>query len=203
MTKQEHIDSVYELLGEAFREKIEPQVVEASLNAAYNQICLELSTSGNKSFDLCRKRFTGVAVTWDSDADVYYSTYPAAIVPKLNVEMIVELVRGSDLYFYPSSEKTRRLVSGSQSDELNTGIPTILKRERIEYRNMESLSDDEIDGGSTPTPKVATVRMDLAIEFRDFATTDEVYMPDGRDYQVYQLALDMLRNEPIMDVRND
>lgn len=202
MVKQQFIDSLHNLLGEALREHIEPQDVEVAINDAYNQICLELFQSGRMKYDLCRKRFTDVAVTWDSDADVYYSTYPAAIVPDINMDMIVETIRGSDLLFYPSSEKTRRRVKGLQSNDLNNHIPTILKRERIEYDNMESLTDAEIVDGATPTPRIATVRMDLAIQFKEFAATDVVYMPAGNDYKVKQLAFDYLKQEPIIEVRN-
>mgnify|MGYP001013040274 CR=1 FL=1 len=203
MTKQEYIDFVHEELGEALRKNIEKQSVEAAINTAYNQIVFDLVRGGVRNFDLCRKRFTSIAVTYDSNADVYYSDWPAAIVPHINGEMIVSTVQGSGIRFAPMSEQDVLLTTGLLVDLIDTTIYTIIKRERIEYYNMESLSQDEIDTGSSPTPKISTVRMDLAIEFREFATTDEVYMPMGRDYEVLELALDFLRKEPIIDIRNN
>jgi hypothetical protein len=198
MTKKQHIDQIEELLGEAYYDKISKPVIEVTLNTAYNQICSTMN-----KFDLCRKRFTGIPVVWDSSAEVYYSDYPAAIVPTINSEMIVSTIKGSGALFSPTTEQESRLVYTLSSNDIDNRIYTILKRERIEYENMESLTDEEIEDGATHTPKVPTVRMDLAIEFKEFEDTDEVYMPAGKDYEVKQIALDMLRNEPIIDVRND
>lgn len=203
MTKKEFIDSVHEMIGEALREEINKPVVEVALNSAYNQLVFDLVKAGVRNFDLCRKRFTGVAVTYDSTADVYYSNWPAAVVPHINNEMIVNTVQGIGLRFAPISEQDILLSENLPVNDIDTTIYTIVKRERIEYYNMESLDQDDIDEGATPTPQVATVRMDLAIEFREFDDTDEVYMPLGRDYEVMQLALDMLRKEPVIDIRNN
>lgn len=202
MTKKYYIDLAHENLGEAFRRHISKPAVESAINTVYNQICYDLYVAGNKDFQLSRKRFTDQAVTWDSVADVYYTTYPAAIVPDINMDMVVELVKGSDTLFLPSTEETRIVVTDLQSPDLDTNVYTIFKRERIEYLNMESLSDDEIEEGGTPTPRFTTVRMDLAIQFKEFAITDEVFMPAGRDYEVIQLAVDFLKKEPIVDIKN-
>jgi hypothetical protein len=201
MTKQQVIDSVWNLLQDK-SENLTKQMVEVFINDTYNQTCWDLVKGRVKNFDLCRKRFTGIAVTWDSAAGVYYSDYPAAIVPEINAEMIVSTIYGSGLLFYPSSEKRQRLVQDLTSNTLNTHIPTILKRERVEYRNMETYSQEELDNGETPTPRIATVRMDLAIQFKEFLPTDVVYMPAGRDYEVKQLAIDFIKQLPIMEVRN-
>jgi hypothetical protein len=201
MIKQNYIDLVFNPESVKY-ENLTKTMVEVIINTAYNQKCWDLTRSGLKNFDLCRKRFTGIAVTWDSLANVYYSDYPAAIVPNINAEMIVSTIAGSGLLFYPTSEQTQRLVESLASNSLNTHIPTILKRERIEYLNMETYSQDEIDNGETPTPRISTVRMDLAIQFKDFLSTDTVYMPGGSDQEVLQSAIDFLKQEPIMEVRN-
>jgi hypothetical protein len=203
MRKIDYIDEVENLLGELFQDKIDKPTIEAAINIAYNQEVFNLVKSGLRNFDLCRKRFTDIPVVWDSSAEVYYSTYPASIVPHINTEMIVSTIRGEDLRFYPSSEQVIRLTEILASNSLNNHIRTILKSERVEYYNMESMSDEEIESGADHTPKVSEVRMDLAIQFKDFLGTDTVYMPAGEDYLVIQLALDILRNEPIIDVRNE
>lgn len=202
MQKIEHIDALHEHIGEAYRKEIPKQMCEVAINYAYNQTATELAANGAR-IDLSRKRYTDQAVTWDADASVYYTNYPAAIIPKMNIDMIVETIRGGGLKFVPTSERELRLVQNLQSHGLDTNISTVLKRERIEYDNMESLSQDEIDNGSSPTPKISSVRMDLAIEFREFADTDEVYMPGGNDYLVMQLAEDWLLKQNIIQVRND
>lgn len=203
MTKQDYIDAVHEMLGDQFRKVIEKQVVEVAINNAYNQIVFDLVKSGLRTFDLCRKRFTGVAVSYDTDASVYYSTYPAAIVPHINGEMIINTVQGIGLRFAPTTEQTILLTEDLPVNDIDNTIYTIIKRERVEYYNMETYTQEEIDEeDETPTPKSSTVRMDLAIQFKEFSATDVVYMPMARDYEVMQLALDMLRNEPIIETPN-
>jgi hypothetical protein len=202
MTKQNHIDYLYNS-EYSKSENLTKTMVEVAINASYNQVCWDLVKGRVKNFDLCRKRFTNISVVWDSSADVYYSNYPAPIVPEINTEMIVSTIKGGGYRFNPSSEQNQRIVQSLASNSLNLHIPTILKRERVEYNNMESLSVEEIENGSSPTPKIATVRMDLAIEFKGFISTDIVYMPAGRDYEVMQLAIDYLKQNPIMEVRND
>ena len=203
MTKQQYIDSIHEQLGPALRDEIEKQLVEVVLNDAYNQIVYDLIRSGIYDFDICRKRFPTVAVTHDDTSDVYYSTWPAAIVPYINGEMIVNTVQGSGIRLAPMDEQDVLLTEDLPVNGVDTTVYTIIKRERLEYYNMESLSQDEIDAGSTPTPLYANVRMDLAIQFKEFDSTDQVYMPMGRDYEVKQLALDMLRKEQIIELRNN
>lgn len=202
MNKIEHIDHLHEELGDVLRTKIEKQTVEAALNSAYNQIIYDLLKSGLRNFDLCRKTFTNVAVVWDSVQGVYYSNYPAAIVSHVNADMILNTVQGSGFRFYPTTEQNLLLTENLLCSTQDNLIRTLVKRERIEYYNMESLSEEDIENGSSPTPRVPLVKMNLAIEFREFENTDEVYMPMGRDYEVKQLALDMLRNEPIINVKN-
>ena len=202
MTKQGFIDYCYnELYGKM--DNLTKTMVEVAINNAYNQICWDLIKGGARKFDLCRKRFTGIAVTWDTVSDCYYSNYPAAIVPHLNAEMIVSTIKGSGLLFYPTTESSLRVAENLPCSALNNHIETILKRERIEFYNMESLSLEEIENNSSPTPRVPTVRIDLAIQFKEFLSTDTVYMPAGRDYEVLQLAIDFLKQNPIMDIRNE
>jgi hypothetical protein len=203
MTKQENIDHIHEVIGDSLRKATPKSVVEAELNTAYNQIVFDIIKSGIVNFDLCRKRFTGIAVIYDSAADVYYSNYPAAIVPHINGEMIINTLQGSGFRFAPISEQSILLTVGLPVDGIDSTIYTVIKRERIEYYNMESLDQDDIDNGADPTPRVSSVRMDLAIEFRDFDSTDEVYMPMGRDYEVKQLAEDRIRKQPIIEIRNN
>lgn len=201
MTKAQFIDEVWNLTHDS-SENLTKQMVEIVINNMYNQICWDLVKGRVRNFDLCRKRYTGIPVIWDSSANIYYSDYPAAIVPEINSDMIVSTIQGSGLFFVPSSEQNIRLVESLVSNSLNTHIKSILKRERVEYYNMESLTQEDINNGSTPTPRVATVRMDLAVEFKEFLLTDVVYMPAGRDYEVLQLAVDFIMKEPIMEVRN-
>jgi hypothetical protein len=202
MTKLNIIDSVFEMLG-ALSDKVDKQLVEIAINDAYNQIVYDIVRSGKNDFDLCRKTFTGISVTWDTAGAVYYSSFPKSIVPNINTEMIVQTIQGSDLRFSPTTEQGLQLTVGSVMDGTDNGISYILKRERIEFYNMESLSQDEIDNGSSPTPRVPTIKMNLAIQFKEFDNTDEVYFPMGRDYEIKQLALDYLNKEKIIQIRND
>jgi hypothetical protein len=197
MTKQMYIDYCYnESYGKM--DNLTKTMVEIAINNTYNQVCV-----GVKKIDICRKRFTAVPVIWDTVSGCYYSNYPAAIVPNLNADMIVSTIKGSGLLFYPTTESSLRIASVLPCSDLNTHIETILKRERIEYYNMESLSLEEIENGSNPTPRVPTISIDLAIQFKEFLSTDVVYMPNGRDYEVLQLAIDFLKQNPIMDIRNE
>ncbi|MBN1683749.1 hypothetical protein JW865_09390 [Candidatus Bathyarchaeota archaeon] len=191
------------MIGDPLRKKVEKQIIEVALNNAYNQIVYDLVSKGARNFDLCRKTFTGISVTWDSTQGVYYSNYPAAIVPYVNESMIVNTVQGNGFRFYPTTEQNILLTEGLLCSSQDNLIRTLIKRERIEFYNMESLDVEDIENGSAPTPRVSTIKMNLAIEFSGFDDDDEVYMPMGRDYEVVQLALDLIRNEPIINLRNE
>lgn len=210
MQKIQYIDEIYNLVKPT-SENLTKQMVEVAINAAYNQIAADSFNSFTSrkayrditSFDLCKKRFNSVAVTYDTTNAVYYSNYPVALVPNINLDQVVNTVQGQGTRFYPITEADILVTENLNCNKLDTYISYLPKRERVEYYNMESLDEDDIDNGDTPTPRIPTVRLELAIEFKSFESTDIVYMPNGRDYEVKQLAIDFLKQNPIMEIRND
>jgi hypothetical protein len=200
--KIEYIDELFTMWG-PFEKGHTKQLVEVALNGAYNQLMLDSVRQGYNDLDLHRKSYTGVAVTYDSTREIYYSLYPADIVPGINRQRIVNAIIGNGLRLYPTNEETLLLKENLYCNTVDTNIQYVPKRDRVEYDNMETMTDAEITDGSTPTPFTTTVRMDLIIQFKEYTATDDVLIPMGRDVDFKQWALDYLKQEPIIDPRND
>jgi hypothetical protein len=193
MQKQEHIDQLRVMLGE-MSNTIHPVIIEVAINDAYNQIINDMTFEQQKATALCTKEYTDIAVALDATRCLYYSDLPGSLVPlkgSLTGVNYINTNTGMGVRFEPTTEKMIKFSIGK--DEMTT-LPTdmvlyYISRDKIWYYGDMSA--------------VPLVRMVLTIQFKSFEDEDEVTMPEGRDYNIKQLAMDYIKQTPILELRND
>lgn len=166
---------------------------EAALNTAYNQIVSSIAFTDYEKMMLSTKEFNNVTISKDATTGTAYATYPAAIVWTRGIQT-VNTVKGTDSRFFPMTERSVRLLSGTYAEGQMIEYGYIPKRERVEFYNIKDADDDLI---------ITSCSMELTIQFKEFASTDTILMPLGKDYEVIQLAYDILEQTPILDLKND
>jgi hypothetical protein len=190
MTKKEIIDFCrYELKKMDFANH--PMIVEGALNAVYNQILADLPARDLDYFEFHTKDYE-VAVTLDATSNRYYSTLPAAIVqlkvPQRGV-VAINSKQGTGFRFYPTTEKEVRQTANLESGLYDRYFGFYVHDGKVFYTNYT----DEL--------AAAGVRMSLAVQFMDFASTDEVPLPGGRDYDIAQLVIDFIRQTSVIEMQ--
>lgn len=191
MDKQGYINDLFERWG-PYNKGHYKQLVETAINYAYNQIAGELIDAGDDIM-LSTKKYNNVTVSLDGTTSIGYAEYPVDIV-YAGATKVINTVKGTGYRFYPTTERMVRLMEGTYMDGLNVKIGYIPKRERVEFYNIKD---------SMGALVISSVSMELAVQFKSFSDSDTVLMPRGRDYEVMQLALDFLKQQPIIDLKND
>jgi hypothetical protein len=190
MVKSEVIDQIkYQLKKLNYANH--PVIIEAVLNDVYNQIMFDTSPRKLQYFEFYTKDYE-VTVSLDSGSNRYYSTLPATIVqlqiPQQGV-VSINSKKGTGFRIYPTSEREVRYTANLESGLYDRYYGFYVHRDKVWYVNY----DAEL--------AAAGVRMALAVQFRDFAATDEVPIPGGRNYDLKQLAVDYIRQTQILDLQ--
>ena len=192
MDKIGYIDALYTKIG-PHRKGNSKQLCEVALNMAYNQIISSVLSNGRENFMPSVKEFTAVTIQKDGTTGTAYATYPVDIVSADGL-ITVNTVKGTGARFFPMREREVRLIEGGYAEGQMIEYGYIPKRERVEFWNIKDSNDDLIINSCT---------LELAIQFKEFVSTDTVLMPNGRDYEVLQLAEDWLSNMQIIDPKQD
>jgi len=190
MTKKEHIDQIaYELKKLNYQNH--PAIIEAVINDVYNQIIRDLSPAEIKDFEYYTKNYE-VAISKDTGvSERYYSTLPVAVIdlPRPSKGVIaINSTDGTAFRYYPVTERESRLTENLESGLYDRYWGYYINRDTVWYVRM------------TSTLAAGGVRMLLAPQFREFATSDEVPLPRGRDYDIKQLVIDRITNNQILDL---
>lgn len=179
MTKKEICDTVRNVIGWQH----DRRQVAAVISTIYSMYISDAMDRRVKNFEFLSKEYTDQTVSDDDEGD--YVTLPAAIVGLPTATDGVVSVRNAgsgDLDYFPMSEKDRMLSEGLDSDTINTFTGYYVVGNKIRLYNHSS--------------SVSTVDLVLAIQFYDFAWTDEVNLPGGRDFNIIDLAINRLLNAP-------
>jgi hypothetical protein len=191
VTKQNIIDSViYELKKLDYVNH--PAIVEDVLNDVYNQLMADMSPASLKNFEFYTKNYEATIVA-DATSGRYYSTLPVSIVNLQKPQMGVIAINSKDgtgFRFYPTTELELRLTENLESGLYDRYYGWYLNRDKIWYSHK-----------MTSVLATAGVRLSLAVQFKDFAATDVVPLPKGRNYDMKQLAIDYLRQTQIFDLQ--
>ena len=181
MTKNEWIFYIKNIVGASEKTaRYHPAQIELVLERAYNQILYDYSFDETEDMNYFTKEYTAVAVSLDATTNRRYSTLPAKIVQMPRNRMSVRHIntnQGTDLQMFPMTERQWELVGSSDADTYNTRIGYMVRYPKIWYYNMPAY--------------VATVRMVLVIPFSQYASTDEVMIPAGREQDFERMALEM------------
>lgn len=189
-TKQNIIDSLkYALKKHDYNNH--PAIIEDVLNDIYNQIIADAPKEHIDKFEFHTKNYE-VAVSLNAASSRYYSTLPVAIIntrrPQHGV-ISINAKKATGFRYYPTTEREVRLSENLESGLYDRYYGYYLNRDTVWYTGM------------TADLATAGVRMLLAPQFKDFAATDEVPLPDGANYNMKQLAYDYITQTSIMDLQ--
>jgi len=153
--------------------KYHPMVVDAAIGKVLAKMYNELWAADSLALQRFTKRYgdvTQVAVAHDASAGIYYSAYPARIIPipdrASGVRRITTRLQGG-MTFHPMDNREVELVaSGSYFGTTTNKIGYIPTQDRIEYYSM------------TAAIALVGVRMDLLVDFSEYGDNEIVLIPD-------------------------
>ena len=190
MLKQEIIDEIdYILKKHDFSSH--KAIIEAVANDVYNQLIYDTPPKDLDFFEFITKDVE-LAVTQDVNSERYYSSLDGYDIVQLkNPQQGVVAInskKGTGFRLYPTTEKEVRLSSGLESGQVDIYYGYYVHRDKIWYVNYNA------------TIAAAGVRASLALQFKDFALTDEVPLPSGRNYDFVNLVVDFIRQTTFTDL---
>ena len=148
-------------------------VVDTAIGKVLAKMYNELWAADPLALQRFTKRYgdaVPITVTQDTAVDVYYSSYPARIVPipdrASGVRRITTRTQGG-MTFHPLDNREVELVaSGSYFSVTSNKIGYIPTQDRIEYYRMSIAT------------AAAGVRMDLLVDFSEYDDDDVVLIPE-------------------------
>lgn|SRR5512133_240547 len=202
MTKAELRDFLKHRLG-GIRDdaKFHPKVIEASIDRAWNQIIYDTFRKNLDLMGFYCKEYKNVAISFDSATNRYYCTLPANIIqlPDLgNGVRRISSMKGHGSSFYPVSEAQRELMEGLEVTQVSNDVPFVVRETKVEFGDI-----DILDYSASTSSTQSRVRMSLVIPFWEYADTDEVHIPAGKDEQLVELVTQFLIGTPQRDNLND
>jgi hypothetical protein len=178
------------------------QVINAAIEKVISQMYEDVWRLSPLNLQRYVKQYgytTPVAVTLETDTNIYYSTLPESIIPfqdkASGVRRISTVVQGP-FTFFPMDPREMDLVAvGCYFNTVNTKIGYAVNQTRIEYYNM-SLA---VAGDG--------VRMDLIIPFSKYDEDDEVKIPEMTDLKTGESFFDRVMKilgvvQPV-DIKDD
>lgn len=174
----------------------DPQLVAEYINLGFNTMMWEIFRQGAFNLDNYTRRYpetlttSGVAVTYDTYQDLYFSTLPVNIVPLPRVGsgvVKIQTLKGSSVNFVPMANMEKELLSGQEVDLVSSIIRYIVRGDIIEYTNM------------TSTIASSGVKMDLVIPFSEYDWDDTILIPSGQDERLFEMVVGFATGQPIND----
>lgn len=165
------------------------------IGRAYNSALISIYARNLTSYDPYTREYTNVAIDYDSNTEMYYSTLPAKIIilPRRagNGVMWISGMTSKSVEFVPITNGHLKVMDGLEVDQLDDVIGYVYRNGRIEYWGMTSAiaADD--------------VRMGLVIPFEEYDMEDEVPLPVGADEMIMQSVVQFLLGTPDADKVND
>lgn len=165
------------------------------IGRVYNSALANILARGISDYSDYTKEYQSVAISQDSNTNVYYSTLPAniIIVPKRAGSGVIRVsgMTSESVEFVPMTNNELQTIEGLEVDTIDDVVGYVFKHGRIEYKGM------------TATIASGTVKMELVIPFEAYADTDIVQIPTGSDEMIIQGVVNMLAGTPDEDKLND
>ena len=162
---------------------------------AYNAALANVLARRLSDYSDYTKEYQSVAISKDSNTDVYYSTLPAniIIVPKRAGSGIIRIsgMKSESVEFVPMTNNELQTIEGLEVDTIDDVVGYVFKNGRVEYKGM------------TSTIAAGTVKMELIIPFEAYSDTDILQLPLGSDEMILQSVVNMLIGMPDSDKMND
>lgn len=159
--------------------KFHDRFLDATIGKVLQQLYNEVYDADPLALQRFTKRYGDtsiIAVSYDASAELYYSSYPTGTDGVVRIVPIPDKASGvrrittrsqGGMTFHPLDNREVELVaSGSFFETVTNKIGYIPTNERIEYYNMSA------------AVSAIGVRMDLLVDFSEYADTDVVLIPE-------------------------
>ena len=193
MTKKQYIDWMINNLSQLDQTgRYHPLQVEYAIEQSFDRVFYEIAEKSPKSLERYSIQLTGVASSLDSNTGRYTSTLTKKYTDlplKASGILEVRLPTTTTLAFVPM---TSIEMDQAYSADLTLGATIIgfsVHSSKIEFFGMSA------------TSAVLTIRM--IQKFSEYASTDEVLPPYGKDYDITGMVMAVLSNIPPKDLTND
>lgn len=198
ITKAELVELIRRrLVGQISNESegsFDEPLIAKYLGRAFNMVLWEVFRGGVHNLDNYNKRYTGVAVAYNSTKDRYFSTLPADIVqlPRVGSGVLkIQTQTGTTAKFIPISSQEVEFIDGQEVDLISNNIRYVIRGKEVEYFGM--------------TSAIASVGvdMDLVIPIDEYDWDDDVMIPSGQDQRLIEITVAFATGQPVDDQINN
>lgn len=175
--------------------KVGDQLLAYYIGRTYNSSLTAMFTRGGTNFDPYTKEYQSVAISQDTNTDVYYSTLPEKIInlPRKAGNGVIRIsgMKSTSIEFAPIHNNALQSITTLEINDVDDVVGYVYKNGRVEYQGM------------TATIASGTVKMELVIPFEAYDDTDEVMIPTGSDEILVQNVVQLIINTPDADRFNN
>jgi hypothetical protein len=162
----------------------DPRNIELAIAAVLNTIFYDAFKNHSSNLDTYSKTYKNVAVTKDADTNIYSSILPAKVVQFPRVSdgiMNINEMKGQDVMFVPLKNDDVDMMYGIESDLIDDVIKYVRKGNLVEYYNFD--------------PTITEVRMDLVVDFTEWAMDEDIPIPSGQDMNIVNMVTQYLKQD--------
>ena len=169
----------------------DPRRLELDIAAAFNTTYIQIFKKSPSNLDRYVKVYKNVSVIQDPDTLTYYSLLPAKVIQystRGDGVWNINTMQGQDISFVPMDRNKNEIFYGSEWDSIDDVIKFSVINNRVEYYNFD--------------PMITAVKMDLVVDFTEWAMTDDIPIPGGQDLNIINMVLQMNNIKPIDRLNN-
>ncbi len=179
-------DTVVDLRG-----KYDPRIISYHIGLVFNQIFYDTFNMNPTGLDLYAQEYT-VDVSKATSGE-YYSDLPVSLV-QMPKNAGIRQIRGSGLLedsetFKPTTTTQASVLARGDLGEFSTDIWFYVRGTQIFYVFMDV--------------NITKVKMLILVPFQDLDDDTEIYIPSGKETDLFQLVVQSLSNMKPEDTRND
>jgi hypothetical protein len=181
----------------------DPRRIELDITSAFNKIFFDAFKKSPSNLDRYSRPYKNISVQYESATDTYYCILPVPVIQFPTVGdgiRRINTMQGKDVEFVPIQQKESNLLLGSEwgdiSDVAGYWLGGPVDSTDVSQKNGCVYFDDRFD------PIITAVKMDLVIPFTEYAMTDDVPVPVGKDLDVVNIIRQMYGEKPVDRLNN-
>ena len=175
MKKIEFLESLQDRL----QVKTDLRTLAIYVGRAWNTVVYETFRKDFSHLDIYTQTYNNVAVSYDSNIDVYYSAFPVSIIqlPMAGDGIrSIHSMQGKGIEFAAIRSEMQDIHSGLEVGTLDGPIPYYIVNGRIEYGNTGGIDT------------ITEVRMRAIPQFEAIDMFSEIYFPVGTDERILEIV---------------
>lgn len=193
MTKKQYIDFIRNNLRKIDETaKYHSKQVEFAIEQVFNKIYYDTATQSPNDLERYSELLTSVSASENASTGRWESTLTKDFVDlplKASGVLEVRQPSTSQLQFVPMTTMQMEQAYGLEATLGDAIVGFSAQNGKVEFFNLDE--------------DVSDLVIRIVPKFSEFASTDEVYPPYGKDYDVTRMVLEVLSTIPPVDLVND